>query len=112
VSSLEEMPDVRFAFSGRDRFVDQWRSWEGTPVFFREILGWYGIAAEQVDLIAEPTIVERLVVAPQTEQIFEPGPSPWYLDVLDAHTRSRLGEIEQSGSLYVSRAGSTRTFRR
>jgi hypothetical protein len=106
--TLVEMPDVRFAFSSRADFP--FRSMDDTPAFFREILDWYGIAGERVDIIAEPTLVERLVVAPQAEQFPKPGPEPWYLDLLDAHTRSRLGEVERSGSLYVSRADQPARF--
>jgi hypothetical protein len=103
--TLAEMPDVRFAHSMREDFCDRWASWDEAPAFFRGILEWYGIAGDRVELITEPTLVERLVVAPQAEQFRGPGPEPWYLDLLDAHTRMRLGEVEQSGSLYVSRAG-------
>ena len=107
--TLAEMPDVRFAFTSHAnhpiRAMDQ-----KMPTFFREILDWYGIAAERVDLISEPTLVERLVVAPQAEQTPRPGPEPWYLDLLDSNTTSRLGEIERSGSLYLSRASQRSRF--
>jgi hypothetical protein len=101
--TLAEMPDAPFAFSSRARAL--FRSMDETPRRFGEILDWYGIARELVHLIVEPTLVERLVVAPQAEQRNGPGPEPWYLDLQDTHTASRLGEIERSGSLYVSRAG-------
>jgi hypothetical protein len=102
--SLDEKPDLQFAFSARENFCDQYSSWENIPAFFPQILGWYGIPADRVHLIMEPTVVERLVVSPQAEQVHGPGPEPWYLDLLDANTRSRLGEVERDGSLYVSRA--------
>jgi hypothetical protein len=115
--TLAEMPDVRFAFGTRvstqPDSVDappEFPSIEDTPEFFREILDWYGIAGERVEIITEPTLVEHLFVAPQAEQRFRPGPEPWYLDLLDANTASRLGEVEQSGSLYVSRAGERARF--
>lgn len=101
--TLEEMPDVRFAFSSRAR--EPYRSMDEAPPFFRAVLDWYGIDGDRVDLIAEPTQVERLIVAPQAEQRPGPGPEPWYLDMLDRNMVLRLGEIERSGSLYVSRAG-------
>jgi hypothetical protein len=103
--TLAEMPDARFAFTTRENLIDRIRSWDDLPQHFRAILDWYGIGAERLDFITEPTLVERLVVAPQAEQFVGPGPEPWYLDMLDAHARSRLGEVERSGSLYVSRAG-------
>jgi hypothetical protein len=108
--TLAEMPEVRFAFSTKAEAP--FRSIDRTPPFFREILEWYGIAGERADLIAEPTVVERLVVAPQGEHVHGPGlePEPWYLDLLDANSAARLGEIERSGSLYVSRAGQMARF--
>jgi hypothetical protein len=115
--TLAETPDVRFAFGtlvsaepGSDDATPEFPSIEDTPEFFREILDWYGIAGERVDIITEPTQVEHLFVAPQAEQRFRPGPEPWYLDLLDANTAARLGDVEQSGSLYVSRAGERARF--
>jgi hypothetical protein len=108
--TLAEVPDVRFAYSMREDFCDRWASWDEAPAHFRAILEWYGITGDRVDLITEPALVERLVVAPQAEQFGGPGPQPWYLDLLDAHTRMRLGEVERSGSLYVSRAGQHARF--
>jgi hypothetical protein len=106
--TLAEMPDVRFAFSTHERAL--MRSMDQTPRHFREALDWYGIGHEQVDLIIEPTLVERLVVAPQAEQLHGPGPEPWYLDLQDEHTASRLGDVKRRGSLYISRAGMAARF--
>jgi hypothetical protein len=100
--TLAEKSDVRFAFGVKEKFTQHLDSFEKLPTFFHEILDWYGIG-ERVDIITEPTLVERLAVAPQAEQFGGPGPEPWYLDLLDAHTESRLGQIERSGSLYASR---------
>jgi hypothetical protein len=100
--TLAEMPDVRFAYG--TRASAQFRTLGGGPPHFLEILDWYGIAHDRIDFILEPTLVERLVVAPQPEQTRGPGPEPWYLDLQDRHTASRLGEVERRGSLYVSRA--------
>jgi hypothetical protein len=107
--TLAELPGVRFAFSMSETLRERFRDWEQTPVFFREILGWYGVSREQVELIADPTLVERLVVAPQGEQQRRP-PEEWYLDLLDQHTAARLGEVEKSAGLYASRAGSPARF--
>jgi hypothetical protein len=106
--TLAEMPDVRFAFSTHAQA--KLRSIDYGPAIFPQILDWYGIPGERVDVIADPTLVERLVVAPQAEQTYGPGPEPWYLDLLDANMRSRLGEVERGGSLYVSRAGQRARF--
>jgi hypothetical protein len=102
--TLDEKPDARFAYSMRENFRDQFREWEGTPAFFRDLLEWYGIGRDRVELIAEPTLVELLDVAPQAEQFYGPGPEPWYLDLLDAHLKAKLGDVERARSLYVSRA--------
>jgi Glycosyltransferase 61 len=115
--TLAEMPEVQFAFGTRvpptfDSRDERpmFRSVAETPPWFRAILDWYGIAADRVSIIIEPTLVERLVVAPQAEQPYWPGPEPWYLDMLDANTASRLGELERRGSLYVSRAAQRSRF--
>jgi hypothetical protein len=102
--TLTELPDVRFAFGVKEEFQREPTSGEWMPPFFWEILDWYGISSERIDIIGEPTLAKRLVVAPQAEQIGGPGPQDWYLDLLDDHTASRLGRIERSGSLYVSRS--------
>jgi hypothetical protein len=102
--TVTELPDVRFAFGVKEEFQHELTSGERIPAFFWEILDWYGIGSERVDIIGQPTLVERLVVAPQAEQLGGPGPDEWYLDLLDDHTASRLGPIERNGSLYVSRA--------
>jgi hypothetical protein len=102
--TLAEMPDSRFAFGVREELGHEIGAFEKLPAYFHEILDWYGIDGERVDIVAEPVLAERLAVAPQAEQFGGPGPEPWYLDLLDAHTRSRLGQVEPSGSLYASRA--------
>jgi hypothetical protein len=107
--TLAENADARFAFSMHEEHIARLGSWELTPRYFREILGWFGVSPEQTEIIAQPTLVEQLEVAPQGEQQWG-GVEPWYLDLLDTHTESRLGEIRKSGSLYVSRAGQRMRF--
>jgi hypothetical protein len=103
MQSLNELPDVRFAFAAHAN--RQITSIDDAPEFFPELLDWFGISSDRVEVIAEPTMVQHVVVAPQAEQVPRPGPEPWYLDLMDAHALSRLGEVERAGSLYVSRAG-------
>jgi hypothetical protein len=102
--TLAERADMRVAFSMHQEHVRHFHSLNKTPTYFLQILDWFGITHDRVELITEPTLVERLAVAPQGEQQ-KGGVEPWYLDLLDAHTESRLGAIQKSGSLYVSRAG-------
>jgi hypothetical protein len=106
--TLAEMPAARFAFGMHANH--QVGAIAETPEYFRGILDWYGIGHERVDLIGQPTLAEQLVVAPQAEQTPRPGPEPWYLDMLDANAATRLGRIERSGSLYVSRAARVGRF--
>jgi hypothetical protein len=122
--TLAELPHARFAYGSRDRAWLEahskgsapdptdlcFTSIEETPTPFRAILDWYGIEHDRIDLISEPTLVERLDVAPQSEQRRGPGPEPWYLDLLDANTKARIGEPARDGSLYVSRAGQHARF--
>jgi hypothetical protein len=75
------------------------------PPFWREIGAWLGAPAESFRLITRPVLVRELLVAPQAEQAFGPGPSPEHLDAMDALVERRLGRVEASGTLFVSRAG-------
>jgi hypothetical protein len=81
-------------------------SFERAPGYFRALLDWFGVPAEQVRVITAPTLVHQLYVAPQAEQLGGPGPDAAYLDALDALAMERLGELQADDRLlYVSRAG-------
>nr|WP_081485920.1 glycosyltransferase 61 family protein [Thiothrix nivea] len=103
LQGVTEFPQARFLFAATaDAGI---RSLEDTPAFFRAMLDWYGVPAEQVTLISEPTRVAELHVPPQAEQWIGNGPSAAYLDLLDAVVERHFGKVEKSGTLYVSRAG-------
>jgi hypothetical protein len=115
--TLAEAPEVTFAFASRDSKLPGARyltppvlSWDEAPTSFPAILDWFGIPRERVELVTEPTLMERLAVAPQAEQWLGRAPPSWYLDMLDAHTTIRLGDVRKEGSLYVSRAGQRARF--
>ena len=105
--ALAQYPETRFAFAGR---AGVYRWVEEIPAFIRAVFDWYGIAEERIDLIAEPTLVEQLAVAPQAEALDAPGPEPWYLDLLDANVERQFGAVKKAGALYVSRAGQKSRF--
>lgn len=97
-------PDLPIAFSSRPDLG--YESLATAPAYFRVILDWLGVPAEQIRLLNEPTRVSELFVAPQAEQLRGPGPDAGYLDALDALVLSRVGPAQrQDELLYVSRAG-------
>ena len=103
LQSVTEFPNARFLFAST--VESGIRTLEDTPAFFRAMLEWYGMPIEQVTLINEPTLVSELHVPPQAEQWIGSGPSTEYLDLLDAVVKRHFGEVEKTGTLYVSRAG-------
>ena len=106
--TLAQRGDARFLFavppSGRYGTVAE------APPFVRATLDWFGIAAARCHIVTAPVVVDELVVAPQAEQLGGPGPSSGHLDLMDDHTRRRLGELERRGVVYVSRAGVATRF--
>lgn len=97
-------PDLPIAFASRSDLG--YESLATAPAYLRVILDWFGVPAEHVRIITEPTRVSELFVAPQAEQLRGPGPEAGYLDALDALAAERLGLIGRlDGLLYVSRAG-------
>ena len=103
-------PELSIAFSSKPE--RGWHTLGDTPVFFGQLLDWFGIPPERVHLVNEPTMVGELFVAPQAEQLDGPGPSPEYLDALDELAANRLHElpVERMPALYVSRAGMAARF--
>jgi hypothetical protein len=102
---------ARFLFavppSGRFATLDT------APPFVSEVLSWFGADPSQCHVVATPTRVDELAVAPQAEQLGGPGPSPPHLDALDALdalVARRLPDRTRSGTVYVSRAGLTARF--
>jgi len=101
-------PDARFLFAPA---IDSGiKTLDDTPPFFRAMLDWYGVPADQVTLITEPTMVSELLVPPQAEQLFNVGPSSAYLDLQDRIVGWNFGEVQKTGTIYVSRAGQVYCF--
>lgn len=106
--SLIQFGPKEFLFATHPRYG--FRSINDTPRFFRQLLAWYGIGTGQASLLAEASIVGELLVAAQSEQLQGPEPRPEILAWLAEHAHRRLGRMERSGTIYVSRAGMTARF--
>lgn len=70
------------------------------PKFVKEILAWYGIAADQLTLVVDPVSVDEIEVFEQGEQ-FGVAPTDWHLDALD-QCAARIEPL-CGGPVYVSR---------
>lgn len=107
LDTVSDFPATKIAFSVR--VASPIMAATDFPNFFLEILSWYGIDIQKVVLIKEPIMVRDLLVFPQAEQI-RSSPSEDYLDRLDALVAERLGEVQKSGVVFVSRAGQRARF--
>lgn len=74
------------------------------------ILNWYGIDANKIEIITQPTFAKNLLVAPQAEQLMNYGPSSEYLDLLDENTERQLHRKPKQKAVFVSRAGMLARF--
>jgi len=80
---------------------------EHWPSFIHEVLRYFDIPQSQVQLIAKPTRVERLIL-PEAGSDLGGGPKAFYLDLLDAHGGARLDRefpaARRPARIYVSRS--------
>jgi hypothetical protein len=70
---------------------------EATPTWFKQLLAWYGVDAEQVVLVNEPTHFDYLHVFPQGEQLPDVGPRCDYLQLLGELTERNLSALPDLG---------------
>lgn len=75
------------------------------PVFFYDILHWYGLPRERIRIIAQPTMVRRLSVVPQGEVLWGKAPDASYLDLLDALPGRNGLRPRPDNIVYVGRMG-------
>jgi hypothetical protein len=101
VSTTEVAPARRLLFCGQPRFVT---SLADVRPFFWSVLEWFGIPAERVEFLTEPTLARDVVVLPQAEQIGGPGPTDAHLDAMDRLVQRQIGKPRRRGTVYVSRA--------
>lgn len=81
-------------------------TFDNLPNFIKEIFSWFKIEPENIFFVEKPTVVQKLSVEPQQEQLPQKGPSKNYLSLLDGLVRANnLDEIERKGIYYISRAG-------
>jgi hypothetical protein len=95
---------IAFASSPRQKAVG------APPDYFWGILDWVGIPRGAAFFVSEPTLVRRLCVLPQAEQIGGPGPDAATLDTLDDLVDRRLGKVAHRDMIYVSRAAQVARF--
>jgi len=107
--TLLEFPTARFIFAVRKG--KSVKSYDDLPEFFKGILQWFNISPDRLHVVDRPTVVERLVVAPQAEQLLcANGPDDQYLDYLDELIRTKRFDHAKNGIVYVSRAGQRSRF--
>lgn len=96
--SLRERPDDVYLFT-----VDPGMTRAGLGDWVWQVFDWIGLKADQVRLVTEPVMVDRLRVGVQAETLPQSGPKPAYLDLIDTWT-ARLTP-QPAEVLYVSRVG-------
>jgi hypothetical protein len=101
--TLDEWPLATFAFGTHPRSA--FHTILDAPSHLRELLRWYGIPADRVQVLTKSSVASELSVAGQAEHIGGPPPSARHLDLLDAITERNLGKSDPHGCTYVSRAG-------
>lgn len=96
--SLAEFPDLPLIFNTNAKLPP------GHPsAVFRSIMDWLSIPLSQIRFIHEPTLFRELHVAAQAEHLDGPLAPPGYLELLEARTHDKLGELRPEGITYVSR---------
>jgi hypothetical protein len=75
------------------------------PLFFRQILHWFGVHSGSIVFCQEPLVVEDLLWTPQQEQLTDVGPSSEYVKLLTRYAAKNLHYPINKQRLYVSRAG-------
>lgn len=73
--------------------------------WFWDVVGWYGLAREDVRFITRPVIARELRVAPQAEHLNGGPPDPAYLALVEGLRAARALVPERNDLLYVSRTG-------
>jgi len=76
---------------------------EDTPIFFQKIIKLLGYSKDDIYIVSQNIIAEKLICCPQMEQLGGPGPSQDYLSILDALNPSLPVELK-NGIYYISRA--------
>ena len=96
--SLAEFPDLPLIFTTNVKLPPHHPS-----AMFRGVLDWLSIPLSQIRFIHEPTLFRELHVAAQAEHLDGPLAPPGYLELLEARTHDKLGQVRPEGVAYVSR---------
>lgn len=102
--SLTVQPEVTLGFTV-DRNANFIRH-SSAVQSFNDILQWLRVKPYQIKIFSQPTIVEKLLVTPQAEQLNGAPPEPEYLDILDDIVRQNIGlPTPKEQIVFISRAG-------
>lgn len=98
--SLRDRPDDLYLFTTMPGGTV-----EGVPGYAWDLIDWYGLSREQVEVVLQPFVVSELRVAAQGDMLGPIPTPPGYLDILDAIS-DRNGLVPQPDAfVYVTRAG-------
>jgi hypothetical protein len=86
------------------------RRLENVPKYFWQILDWFGLNQDRIVFSETNSLVSRLHVAPQAEQIGGVPPSEQHLNLMDELVQKNVGRVSRSGAVFVSRAGQMARF--
>ncbi|MFT2091638.1 glycosyltransferase 61 family protein [Paraglaciecola sp. 2405UD69-4] len=79
------------------------------PKFVVQILEWFHVPLDKIIFVDKPVLVDKLIVAPQQEQLSQIAPNNKYLNILGE--LSKVNGLNHSGSaplVYVTRSGQSK----
>jgi len=98
--TLAERPDMPLVFTARMPQTPQ----TAAPALM-SVLDWFGVAADRLRFVHQPTLFRHLGVAAQGEHLGGPAPSSAYLDLIERLAARHDLPTPSQGVVYVSRAG-------
>lgn len=82
---------------------------DSMPKFMAQLLDWFGIHPDCIYFVEQPVIVDKLIVAPQQEQLSQVPPTDEYLSLMESlSSHHGINTNHQSGRYYISRAGQSK----
>jgi hypothetical protein len=78
---------------------------DNLPGYVWELIDWFGLPRDQVQVVTAPLRVPKLHVMPQAERLYGPPPTPAYLTLLEQRVAQLGLNPVPSDVLYVGRIG-------
>ena len=100
VQAIEERPNDLYVFCA---WPDDYRP-DDTPSYFYQVIDWFGVPRDQVQIVAEPTEFAELRAGAQPEYMNGPGVCDAYLDSLDRVQRGHGVHAPNGPPVFVTRA--------